>query len=170
MNILALFRSIRVFALDIDGVLTDGQLLVTETGGLLRRMNVKDGFALQWAVKQGYEVVVISGGNAEAVKIRLHKLGLSKVFIGVRDKAALLEQLMREHGWQKEEVLYMGDDIPDMDCLNLCGLPACPGDAVADIRARCTYVSPFEGGKGCVRDVMEKVLKLRGDWQEEEAS
>lgn len=166
MNVLALFSPIKVFIFDIDGVLTDGRLLVTEDGTLLRSMNVKDGFALQWAARKGYQVVVISGGHSKAAKIRLEKLGLDKVFISVSDKADLLSRLMMENGWRKNEMLYMGDDLPDVDGLRLCGLATCPGDAVPEIKNRCAYVSPYNGGQGCVRDVIEKVLKLQGEWPE----
>lgn len=166
MNVLSLFQPIKVFIFDIDGVLTNGQLLVTEEGGLLRSMNVKDGFALQLAIKKGYEIVVISGGDSSAAKYRLEKLGLRKVFISVGDKAALLQHLMQENNWQREEMLFMGDDIPDMECLQICGLQTCPKDAVSEIRSLCSYISPFEGGKGCVRDVLEKVMKLQGNWPE----
>lgn len=164
MNVLSLFQPIKVFVFDIDGVLTNGQLLVTEEGGLLRSMNVKDGFALQLAVKKGYEIVVISGGDSTAAKFRLEKLGLKKVFISVSDKEALLKQLMKEHSWAKEDMLYMGDDIPDIECLQLCGLQTCPKDAVSEIQSVCAYISPFNGGAGCVRDVIEKVMKLQGNW------
>lgn len=164
MNVLALFQPIKVFVFDIDGVLTDGRLLVTEEGTLLRSMNVKDGFALQWAVSKGYELVIISGGNSKAAKNRLEKLGLKKVFISVPDKAELLTRLMKENGWKKEELLYMGDDLPDVEGLQECGLAACPADAVPEIRNLCAYISPYKGGRGCVRDVIEKVLKLQGNW------
>lgn len=164
MNVLSLFQPIKVFVFDIDGVLTNGQLLVTEDGGLLRSMNVKDGFALQWAIKKGYEIVVISGGDSTAAKFRLEKLGLKKVFINVANKVALLKQLMEEHQWQQESMLFMGDDVPDIECLQMCGLKTCPKDAVADIRSVCSYISPYNGGTGCVRDVVEKALKLHGNW------
>ncbi|HET8573996.1 MAG TPA: HAD-IIIA family hydrolase [Edaphocola sp.] len=164
MNILALFQPIKVFVFDIDGVLTDGQLLLSEDGAMLRSMNIKDGFALQWAVKQGYEIVIISGGRSEAAKCRLEKLGIEKVFIDVPDKPALLNQLMAANNWTKETVLYMGDDIPDLDCLKAAGLATCPADAVPEILNICPYISPNNGGRGAVRDVLEKALKIQGHW------
>lgn len=164
MNILALFQPVKVFVFDIDGVLTNGQLLLSEDGAMLRSMNIKDGFALQWAIKHGYEIVVISGGRSEAAKCRLEKLGIEKVFIGVSDKLTLLNQLMAENNWAKESVLYMGDDIPDLDCLKAAGLATCPADAAPEVRKICPYISPDNGGQGAVRDVLEKVLKLQGHW------
>lgn len=165
MNILSLFQPIKVFIFDADGVLTNGQLLLAEQG-MLRQMNVKDGFALQWAIKKGYEIVVISGGNSDPTKMRLEKLGLNKVFFGVEDKLSLLKQLMAENNWKKDEMLFMGDDLPDVHCLQFCGLASCPKDAAPEILEICDYVSPRNGGEGCVRDVMEKVLKLQGTWPE----
>lgn len=164
MNVLALFQPVKVFVFDIDGVLTNGQLLLSEDGAMLRSMNIKDGFALQWAVKQGYEIVVISGGRSEAAKCRLEKLGIEKVFIGVSDKLTLLRQLMTDNDWSIASILYMGDDIPDLDCLKAVGLATCPADAAPEVLKICPYVSPAKGGQGAVRDVLEKVLKLQGHW------
>lgn len=164
MNVLALFQPIKVFVFDIDGVLTNGQLLLSEDGAMLRSMNIKDGFALQWAVKQGYEIVIISGGRSEAAKHRLEKLGIEKVFIGVSDKITLLRQLMADNNWPKDSVLYMGDDIPDLDCLKSAGLASCPADAAPEVLKICPYISLYNGGQGAVRDVLEKVMKLQGHW------
>lgn len=163
MNILSLFEKINVFVFDIDGVLTDGQLLLSETE-MLRSMNTKDGFALQLAVKKGYEVVVISGGTSQLSKSRLEKLGIEKVFIGVPDKFTLLQKLATKHQWNPEQMLYMGDDLPDLACLNFVGLATCPSDAARELLKFCPYISENPGGRGAVRDVIEKVLTLRGDW------
>lgn len=164
MNLLELFAPVKVFVFDIDGVLTDGTLLATEDGHLLRKMNIKDGYALQLAVKKGYKVWVISGGHSEAARSRLNKLGITEVHIGVKDKKALLLELIAASNMSYEQILYMGDDIPDYAVMQLCGLPSCPNDAVAEIRQLAKYISPVNGGMGCVRDVVEKVLKLNGDW------
>lgn len=165
MNVLALFEKIRFFVFDIDGVLTDGMLHVQESGELLRRMNIRDGYALQLAIKKGYKVWVISGGKSTAAQSRLERLGVTQVHIGVADKKACLQQLMEQHHTAKEAVLYMGDDMPDMDAMQLCGLKCCPQDAASDIKSVCDYISPVQGGFGCVRDVIEKVLKLNNDWE-----
>ncbi|MFT4061174.1 MAG: 3-deoxy-D-manno-octulosonate 8-phosphate phosphatase [Edaphocola sp.] len=164
-NILSLFEPIKAFVFDIDGVMTNGTLLVQENGELLRHMNIKDGYALQLAAKKGYGVWVISGGRTEAAKKRLQNLGIKDVYIAVEDKAALLEQLIAGNGLAKAQLLYMGDDMPDLKAMQLCGLPTCPADAVAEVRMAATYISPFNGGTGCVRDVIEKVLKLNGHWE-----
>ena len=165
MNVLELFGPVKVFIFDIDGVLTDGMLHVQEDGELLRRMNIKDGYALQLAVKKGYKVWVISGGKTNAVKRRLEKLGVTEVYVDVKDKVSLLEQKKEGLSAGKEQLLYMGDDMPDLHAMHLCGLKTCPADAVAEIRNISDYISPYPAGAGCVRDVIEKVLKINNHWE-----
>lgn len=164
MNILELFKPIKTFVFDVDGVLTDGMLLVLNDGQMARKMNIRDGFALQLAVKKGYRVVVISGGNSLAVQDRLQKLGVVEVFMQVEDKKAKLMQYATEHGLLWDEILFMGDDIPDFHPMQLVGLPCCPNDAAPEIKRISKYISPSIGGSGCARDVIEKVLKLNGHW------
>ena len=164
MNILELFAPIRTFVFDVDGVLTDGSLMLTEDGHMLRSMNIKDGYAMQLAIKKGYKVWIISGGNSEAVRGRLNRLGILDVHIGIESKKELLHELAISTKTVFETVLYMGDDIPDYAVMQLCGLPCCPNDAVPEVKQVSKYISPYPGGKGCVRDVIEKVLKLNGDW------
>jgi 3-deoxy-D-manno-octulosonate 8-phosphate phosphatase (KDO 8-P phosphatase) len=164
MNILELFEPIKVFVFDIDGVLTDGMLHVQEDGELLRRMNIKDGYALQLAVKKGYKVVVISGGKTNAAKNRLNKLGVTDVYVAVEDKVTLLKSLMEQGGYTEKEMLYMGDDMPDIKAMMVCGLRTCPADAVSEIKEISHYISHLNGGYGCARDVIEKVMKIKGDW------
>jgi 3-deoxy-D-manno-octulosonate 8-phosphate phosphatase (KDO 8-P phosphatase) len=164
-NILELFKPVRVFVLDVDGVLTDGSLLATEDGHLLRRMNIKDGFAIQMAIKKGYKVWIISGAKSEGVRARLNKLGVTDVHIGIETKKELLLEIAEESKTSFDSILYMGDDVPDYAAMQICGLPCCPNDAVAEIKQVSRYISPCKGGEGCVRDVIEKVLKLNGDWE-----
>ena len=164
MNILAKFKTIKTFVFDVDGVLTDGSLLVLNDGQMARLMNIKDGYALQLAVKKGYRVLVISGGTSDAVKQRLDKLGVTENFLQVENKKEKLTQYVAGHDLKWEEILFMGDDIPDHSALQLVGLPCCPADAATEIKQISQYISPFEGGKGCARDVIEKVLKLNGHW------
>jgi len=164
MNVLTIFKKIKAFVLDVDGVLTDSSVLVLNDGQQVRRMNIKDGYALQLAVKKGYHVLVISGANSDAVKIRLQKLGIADIHLNVRDKKEILLQYVQQHGLLWEEILYMGDDIPDLHVMKMAGLACCPADAVAEIRQISHYVSPVQGGEGCVRDVIEKVLKLNDHW------
>lgn len=165
MNILALFKTVTTFVFDVDGVLTDGNLLITPEGDWLRSMNSKDGFALQLAVKQGYNILVITGSKSDPVAARLKKLGIHDIHQEVKDKASLLRGYVNKKNLQSGEILFMGDDIPDYSAMKLCGLPTCPADAATDIRQISLYISPFCGGKGCVRDVIEKVLKLNNHWQ-----
>lgn len=167
MNVLELFKPINTFVFDVDGVLTDGTLLVLPNGVMARRMNIKDGYALQLAVKKGYHVVIISGGVSAEVQERLNKLGVTHVFMQVHDKVAVLNEFMQQHNLGKEQILFMGDDMPDAPALRLVGLPTCPADAATDIKAIAQYISPLIGGAGCARDVIEKAMKLQGTWNED---
>lgn len=164
MNVLSLFKPIKAFAFDVDGVLTDGSLLIMPGGEWLRKMNIKDGYALQLAVKKGYHIFIISGATSKPVAERLYKLGVKEVHNGVSDKKQLLLQLMQQYNLLKEQVLYMGDDIPDYEAMQEAGLLSCPFNAASEIKQVCQYISPHNGGEGCVRDVLEKVLKLNNHW------
>ena len=165
MSILEKFKSIRTFVFDVDGVMTDGSVLAFETGEQVRRMNTKDGYSLQLAVKKGYRVLVISGGMSEGVRKRLEGLGIQDIFLQVKDKKAKLQEYAREHALEETDMLYMGDDIPDYPVMKLVGLACAPADAAPEIRHIAAYISSFPGGHGCVRDVIEKVLKLNGHWE-----
>jgi 3-deoxy-D-manno-octulosonate 8-phosphate phosphatase (KDO 8-P phosphatase) len=168
-EVLKKFEKIEAVFLDVDGVLTDGSILVTEEGTQLRTMNIKDGYALQWAVKQGLRICIISGGRSEGVIKRLNGLGIVDVFTGIADKLSCFEQYLIDHRIDASSALYMGDDMPDLPVMKMCGLKTCPQDAAAEIKEIADYVSPFPGGKGCVRDVLEKVLKIQGKWHHENA-
>ena len=165
MTLLEKFKLVNTFVFDVDGVLTEGTVYVLDSGEQVRGMSTRDGFALQLAIKRGYSVLVISGGNSPAVVERLRKLGVTDSFIHVEDKRTLLLQLMKEKGLQKEHVLYMGDDIPDYMPMQEVGLPCAPADAAEEIKQTSIYISSFNGGRGCVREVIEKVLKLNGHWE-----
>lgn len=160
-------RNIKCFVFDIDGVLTDGTLIVMPGNQLIRTMHVKDGYALQLAVKQGFKVIIISGGNALEVKERLEKLGVIDVLLSVHDKLNQLKEISGIYSYKPEEMLCMGDDIPDIEILQYAGVAACPADAVAEIQRICHYISPIPGGKGCVRDVIEKTMKIQGVWNQD---
>lgn len=162
--ILQKFAQIKTVVLDVDGVLTNGEVLVTETGEQLRRFFVKDGYAMQLAVKSGLPLWIISGGTSESVYARLHGLGIREIHIGVVDKQQKLQELLLQQGLSWADVLYMGDDIPDYEVMKRAGIAACPVDAAEEIKAISAYVSPHPGGRGAVRDVLEKVLKLQGRW------
>ncbi|MEJ7694807.1 HAD-IIIA family hydrolase [Daejeonella sp.] len=163
-------KHIKAFILDVDGVLTDGTVLVTETGEQHRRFNIKDGYALQLAVKRGYYVVAVSGGRSKGIELRLKGLGITEVFLGLDSKIEAYYNFLKSSGLSPEEILYMGDDIPDLSVTKLVGLATCPADAVEEIKAVCHYISPKNGGEGCVRDIIEKVMKIRGDWHDESPS
>lgn len=163
MNILALFKPIKTFVFDVDGVLASGNILLFENE-TARSMNIKDGFGLQLAVKKGYRVVVISGGKSEAVRQRLTGLGITDIFLGIHHKEEILLEYVEKHQLKWEEILFMGDDIPDYNAMQRVGMPCCPADAVNEIRQISKYISPVNGGQGCGRDVIEKVLKLNDHW------
>lgn len=165
MTLLDRFKKISTFVLDVDGVLTDGTIYVFDNGEQVRRMSIRDGFALQLAVKKGYRILVISGGNSPAVVSRLKKLGVTDIFMGVLDKRTAIQQYIDDHKLIKENVLFMGDDIPDYAPMHVVGLPCAPADAAQEIRKVAAYICNAEGGKGCVREVIEKVLKLNDHWE-----
>jgi 3-deoxy-D-manno-octulosonate 8-phosphate phosphatase (KDO 8-P phosphatase) len=164
MPLLERFKLIKTFIFDIDGVLTDGSLLIDKENNWLRKMNIRDGYALQLAVKMGFRVIVISGSDSPHVKDRLVRLGITAVFMKVTDKEKLLNEFIFRKEISLNETLYMGDDIPDYTCMKLAGVSACPRDAASEILSISSYISPFKGGEGCVRDVIEKVLKLNNKW------
>lgn len=157
-------HDITTFIFDVDGVLTDGNVIVTTEGQLLRRMNIKDGFALKTAVDNGYHVCIISGGSNEGVRTRLRGLGVTNIYLGVSDKIEQLEEFLDVYDVDPKNVLYMGDDIPDLYVMQKVGLPCCPQDAAPEIKSICKYVSHKNGGKGAARDVIEQVMKVQGKW------
>lgn len=159
---------ITTIILDVDGVLTDGTLILLPTGEMVRSMHTKDGYAMQLAVKKGLRIAVITGGREKAVEDRLRYLGVTDIYMGIRNKMEAYEDLIYSYNLKPEEILYMGDDMPDWEVLREVGISACPHDAVPDIRAICEYISPFEGGKGCVRDILEQILKAQRKWREDE--
>lgn len=168
MNILALFKPISTFVFDVDGVLTDGTVQLLPNGEQSRKMSIRDGYALQLAVKKGYRVVIISGGKSESVVSRLQGLGIRDIYTGITDKQEKLQDYVFENDLLWENIIFMGDDIPDYRAMQLVGLPVCPADATPEIKSISRYISPINGGAGCVRDVIEKVLKLNDHWMLDE--
>lgn len=166
MNILSAFNDIKLFIFDVDGVLTDGSLILLNDGQMARTMNIKDGYALQLAIKKGYEILIVSGGTSQAVKERLQKLGIKHIYMSLTDKESVVKDFLATHQINPQQALYMGDDLPDLLPMQCVQLNCCPADAAAEILKVAHYVSSFTGGKGCVRDVIEKVLKLQHQWNE----
>ena len=163
-NPLGYFREIQTFIFDVDGVLTDGKLLVTEGGEFLRTFNSKDGYAMRRAVEEGYNVCVLTGGRGGSIEHRMKRLGIRHVFTGADVKLPILLRYFEAHNIDPYKALYMGDDLNDFEVMQKVGLPCCPADACPEIAGISHYISPLNGGDGCVRDVIEKVMKLHGKW------
>lgn len=161
---LNVLEKIKVFAFDIDGVLTDGGVGLLPDGTQMRTMNVKDGFGIQDAVKKGYQIVVISKGNSPESEKRLRLLGVQHVYINAKNKIDLLDDVLKKLNCTLEEVVYTGDDIPDLDCLKIVGLSCCPIDAVEEVKERVDYVIPVPGGHGVARHIIKKVLSAQNNW------
>jgi 3-deoxy-D-manno-octulosonate 8-phosphate phosphatase (KDO 8-P phosphatase) len=168
-NYKELLKNISTFVFDYDGVMTDGIIILSEEGEPLRTANVRDGYALQLAVKKGYRVAIISGGRSKTVFVRLQALGITDVFLGVDHKIDVFEKYLKENNISREKVVYMGDDIPDFHVMQHAAVPACPADAAEEIKSISKYISHFDGGKGCVRDIIEQVLKLQQNWMNDDA-
>lgn len=160
-------RKIKGFVLDVDGVLTDGSILVNEEGQQWRTFNVQDGYAIQYAVKKGYILIVITGGRSEGVRKRLEGLGVQEVHLGVADKVTLLEQLSDTYRLSLDELLYIGDDIPDLQCMQKVGLAYAPVNAVPQVKEAAHVVSKLYGGQGMVREVIETILSSQGRWMDD---
>lgn len=159
-----LMPKITTFIFDVDGVLTDGNVTVFPDGQLIRKMHIKDGYALKTAIENGYNVCIISGGTNEAVRSRLKNLGVTDIYLGVHNKIDQLNEYLDIYDIKLQEVLYMGDDLPDFHVMKTVGLAACPKDAVQEIQDISIYISQKKGGNGCVRDVIEQVMKVQDKW------
>jgi 3-deoxy-D-manno-octulosonate 8-phosphate phosphatase (KDO 8-P phosphatase) len=164
MNTVPDFTQIKGFVLDVDGVLTDGSVVVMENGDQVRIMNIKDGYALQLAVKCGYTVAIISGGRSIGVKNRLEGLGVQHIYMGSGEKLPVFERFLQDSGLKAEEVIYIGDDMPDIPVMQTVGISIAPADAAKDVLKIASWVSALQGGKGCVREVIEMVMKSQGRW------
>lgn len=158
---------IKAFAFDVDGVLSTDTVTLHPSGEPMRMVNIKDGYAMQHAVKKGYPIAIITGGHTQAVEQRFRSLGVKDVYMHSAFKMKDFLDFVEKNGLKPEEVLYMGDDIPDFTVLKKCGFPCCPADAVDEIKSICCYISSKNGGYGCGRDVIEKVLKAQGKWMDD---
>lgn len=164
LNPLEYFNTIKTFIFDVDGVMTDGKLLVTEGGEFLRTFHSRDGYAMRRAIEEGYNVCIITGGRGRSIESRLEKLGVKTFFTGADNKLPVYRRYCDTFNINTATVLYMGDDLNDYEVMQHVGLPCCPADACPEIMQLSHYVSPIKGGDGCVREVIEKVMKLQGTW------
>lgn len=162
-------KKIKAFVFDVDGVLSRDVVSLHPNGDPMRTVNIKDGYALQLAVKLGYEVAIITGGYTEAVRLRYSRLGIKHIYMRSAVKIHDYHDFLQETGVQAEEVIYCGDDIPDYDVMREAGLPVAPADAAPEIKAIARYISRFNGGDGIARDVIEQTLKAQGRWMQGEA-
>ena len=157
---------IRMFIFDVDGVLTNGLVTIMPNGELIRQMNIKDGYALKTAVDMGFHICIISGGKNEGVRMRLKNLGIKDIFLGAQNKIQPYQELLEYYNIPPKQILYMGDDLPDIPVMKLVGLPCCPNDAASEVQRIAKYISDRKGGEGCVRDIIEQVLRVQGKWNE----
>lgn len=155
---------IKAFAFDVDGVFTDGSVLVTDSGELFRTHNAKDGYAVKMAVLSGYPVAIITGGSAIGIKKRFEPLGVKDIYLSSLNKIPPFEDFCSKYGLDPSDVLFMGDDIPDIDIMEICGLACCPSDAVNEVKEVSEYISIHPGGRGCVREIIEQTMKVKGEW------
>lgn len=156
---------ITTFLFDVDGVLTNGTVTVMPNGEMVRNLNSKDGYAIQLAIKKGYRIAIITGGNSESIKKALQNLGIQDVFLSQYDKLTCYENYIEEHKLTPAEIVYMGDDLPDYDVMKAVGVAACPKNAAHEIKSISIYVSDKKGGEGCVRDIIEQVMRCQNKWE-----
>lgn len=168
MNYKEYLKNVTTFIFDYDGVLSDGSIITLSDGEAYRTTHVRDGYALQLAIKKGYRVAIISGADARNMLVRLNSLGVTDIFLGVENKLQKFRQYLTDHSLDSSEVLFMGDDIPDYEVMMHAGIPACPADAAEEIQRISKYISHSPGGKGCVRDVIEQVMKIQGKWMNDD--
>lgn len=163
-NFKADLHKIKALVFDVDGVMTDGLVMMSGEGELLRQFNSKDGYAVRCAIKEGFPVGIITGGSSETIRKRYNQLDVVDIYLRSHVKLPDFNDFCQRHNLQSHEVLYMGDDIPDIPVMKACGMPVCPADAVPEVKKVAKYISNINGGKGCVRDIIEQVLKVHGKW------
>ena len=156
--------SIKAIIFDVDGVLSLSTIQMSPAGLPVRTVNIKDGYAIQLAIKMGMKIAIISGGTDPSIEERYRKLGMTDIFMSCSTKIQVLNQYLADNHLSADEVIYVGDDIPDYEIMKVVGCPCCPADACSDIKEISTYVSPYEGGKGCARDIIEQILRAKGLW------
>lgn len=157
-------KKIRAIVFDVDGVLSAETIPLHLSGEPMRTVNIKDGYAIQLAIKQGLRIVILTGGTTQSVRVRYERLGVTDIFMGCSVKIKVYDDFLAKYGLKDENIIYMGDDIPDYEVMSRCGCPCCPADACPDIKSVSRYISNYEGGYGCARDVIEQVLRAQGKW------
>ncbi len=167
-NFKELLTEVKAFAFDVDGVFSSAVTLLDSNGEMFRTANIKDGYIIQLLAKKGYPIAIITGGNFAGVEKRFEKLGVKDIYLSASDKIKVLKSFMAKYNLGPEHVLYMGDDIPDLAPMEYVGIPVCPSDAAEEIKAVSLYISDKKGGEGCVRDVVEQVLRAKGEWLQHE--
>ncbi len=165
LNFKEALSKVTTMMFDIDGVMTDGKVLIMDSGEMVRNMNSKDGYGLHLAVTKGYRIAVISGGNNQSVKNALARTGIKDVFIQQHDKLSCYLEYLASNNLKDEEVMFMGDDLPDYEIMSRVGVAVCPNDSAIEIKQISQYVSPKNGGEGCVRDIIEQILRVQGKWE-----
>lgn len=156
--------AVKAFAFDVDGVLSKDVISMHPNGEPMRTINIKDGFALQKAARLGYPIAIITGGNTESVRKRYEALGIEDIYMASSVKIEQLNDWMKKRNLKAESIMYMGDDVPDIEVMKTVGIPVCPADAMEEIKVLSKYISDKNGGEGCVRDVVEQVLRAHEKW------
>jgi len=160
---------VQAFVFDVDGVFASSKFILHPSGDMMRTMNIKDGYAVFYAIRKEFIIGIISGGTSESVRNRFEKLGVADIYMGSHNKVSDFRDFLHKHDLKPENVLYMGDDLPDYEVMQMVGVPTCPSDAVEEIKSISSYISDKAGGEGCVRDVLEQVLRLQGKWMNGDA-
>ena len=168
-NIKENLKHIKAFVFDVDGVFSSTKLILDISGKMMRSMNIKDGYALHYALRKEYHTAIITGGNTDAVKIRFENLGVKDIYMQSSNKLGHLHHFANKYKLNFSDILYMGDDLPDYEVMQKVGFPSCPADAVQEIKSVSRYISDKNGGEGCVRDVIEQVMKVQGKWMNDDA-
>ena len=166
-NFKELLIHVEAFAFDVDGVFSSSITFIQPDGQLFRTANIKDGYSIQLLRKKGYPVAIITGGNYEGVRKRFENLGVTDIYLAADNKQEALQDFVKKHQLDISKIMYMGDDIPDIPPMKIVGIPVCPADAAEDVKMASRYISDKKGGEGCVRDVVEQVLRAREDWLNE---
>jgi 3-deoxy-D-manno-octulosonate 8-phosphate phosphatase (KDO 8-P phosphatase) len=157
-------KRIKAIIFDVDGVLSLNTIQMSPAGMPVRTVNIKDGYAIQLAIKMGLKIAIISGGTDKGIEERYRKLGMTDIFMSCSTKIEVFHRFLADNNLTKENIIYVGDDIPDYEIMQIVGCPCCPKDACPDIKSISTYISPYEGGMGCARDIIEQVLRAKGEW------